>query len=155
MKTKHSARSIFSLGLALLFAGCGGNRESKLIGSWKARPMSVVLNAIGGAQNGGSAAAASQAAQAMAQATIDIRADKTFTLNFAQPMECTWTWSEDTGTMNLSVSKVNGQAVAQTSGTLAPQPTLKAKMSDDDSMLTLTNTMPSADGGIELNFEKS
>lgn len=155
MKTKHFARPMFSLALAFLLAGCGGNRESKLIGSWKARPMSVVLNAIGGAQNGGSAAAASQATQAMAQATIDIRADKTFTLNFAQPMEGTWTWSEDTGVVNLSVSKVNGQDMPKAAGGATPSPVFKGQLDNDNSMLTLSNSLPSASGGIELNFEKS
>jgi len=155
MQTKHLARSILSLGLAFFLAGCGGNRESKIIGSWKARPMSAVLNGIKGNANGASTQQSVDAAKIMAAATLDIRADKTFTLNFSAPIEGTWTWSEDTGAMRLTLSKTGGPAAAQTSGTPAPQPTLKATMSNDDSMLTLSDALPSADGGIELNFEKS
>jgi len=155
MQSKHLARPVFSLGLALLLAGCGGNRESKLIGSWKARPVCAMLNGIQSQANGASTQEAVDTAKMMAASTLDIRADKTFSLNFSAPMEGTWTWSEDTGTAKLTASLSHGEESGQSSPTPVPPPSFKAKLSDDNSRLTLSNSLPSANGGIELNFDKS
>jgi len=155
MTTTHFARPIFSLGLVLLLAGCGENHESKLIGSWKARPMSAVLNGIKGNANGASTQEAVDEAKIMAAATLDIRADKTFTLNLSGTTKGTWTWSDDTETLSLMTTKFGGQSIAPPPGASASEPNFKAKFNSDDSMITLSNSMSANDGGIELNFEKS
>lgn len=155
-----------------MLAGCGGNRESNLIGSWKARPGSVLANTLHSAMSGnapGSPAAASvQTTREMANATIDIRADKTFTLNSDSLVEGTWTFDEDSGATNMTVTKVAGRPFlptpdaatsgTATSGATPPNPAFTCQLDSGNSMLTINSPDTGVSPAVRLNglnLEKS
>ena len=174
---KHLGRWVLPLGLIGMVAGCGGSRKSNLVGSWKARPGSVLANtlysAMGGSAPGSPAAASVQTTREMANATIDIRADKTFTLNADSPVEGTWTFDEHSSATNMTVTKVAGRPLlptpdtttpdtttpdTTTPATTTPNPAFTCQLDSDNSMLTIN----SPDTGVSpvvrfngLNLEKS
>jgi hypothetical protein len=83
-------RAKWTLGAVALIAlsGCNGNREAQVTGNWKVRPTTFTMPtpAAGAPTN----AAAQQMGQQMAQnmmnsMTLDLKADKNFTMNMMFP----------------------------------------------------------------------
>ena len=151
---KHLYRWVLLLGLVVLLSGCGGSRESQLIGVWKVRPGSIIAGALTGATAPGASAGA---ALGLAMMSIAIRADKTFTLTSGAAMEGTWTFDEDSGTATLTVNTANGKDLATAFQSTTPvHLNYTAQLDSDNTMLTLKNTAPhpTADALPELNFEK-
>ena len=134
------------LTVALCLAGCGGSRESKLVGTWKMRPPSAAVNALPGASS------------IMSGLSLEFRSDKTFTFTLGTPMEGTWSVDEDSGVVSTTTTKIAGQDVSKLPGA-ASLPLFKAsyQLGENNSTLTLNSpgSNPSAGGTAGLTFEKS
>jgi len=71
---------------ALVVAGCGGGLEKKVVGSWK---IDSAKSDLGTSKM--KSDAEKKMAEAMAsQMTLELKADKTFTLTFIMPLNGTW-----------------------------------------------------------------
>ncbi len=90
-------------------------------------------------------------------ASVDIRADKTFSLTLGPPMKGTWTM-DDSGVAQMTLTKIVGQDLTKLpGGTTAPQLQLTGQVDDSDSTLSLKPAPGAAEVGVlgSLRFEKS
>lgn len=90
--------------LAIVLSGCA-NREAQLTGTWKLDPTTFKMpNASTG--DATKDAAAKKMTETMMQnmasaINLELKEDKTFTMNMMFPMEGTWSLSGDTVQLNL------------------------------------------------------
>ena len=156
---KHISRRILPLGLLAALAGCSHSPEAKLVGTWKIKPSSLIAGSLKNSGGGANAAGAAIGAAAMSMLSLDIRADKTFSLTYGAPMEGTWTLDETSGVATLSITRVGNQtAPATPAGAPNPALQLTAQIDDSDSTLSLHSATPGDTAGnalSSLRFEKS
>lgn len=136
--------------LLVILAGCS-NRESALTGSWKIQAPTTQMPP-GAANN----PALAGMMAAMSNVTLEMRVDKTFTMNMmGAPMEGTWAFDKDAGTVALDVTKVGNQTIpASTPGATANK-AMMLKLDDSNTKLTAQNPAGGAGKpGGGMVFEK-
>jgi hypothetical protein len=94
---------------AAMAAGCA-DRESNLIGKWKASAMSSTFKAIKMKEDtGATQQQAEEAAKVMAATFVDINSDKTFTAGMGgATTEGNWTFNKETGEVVLNITTMKG-----------------------------------------------
>lgn len=135
MKLVKFSVSLGAFLLVTLLAGCGGSRESALVGKWNVSPTFGIMSGIKASESASSAQAAAQGAIALANITIDMREDKTFAINMSNTtLSGNWTFEEDSGQTTLNINKVE---IPQAHRDRGDKPIMEsgvwsAKLDDDD-----------------------
>ena len=150
MKLKKCG-ALLSVLLLVILAGCS-SREGALTGNWKIQAPTTQMPA-GAANN----PALAGMMAAMQNVTLEMRADKTFTMNMmGAPMEGNWTFDKDAGTVALDVTKVGGQTVPASAPGATGNKALTLQLDESNTKLTAQNPAgaPGAPGKGGMVFEK-
>ena len=124
-----------SLVLALV-AGCGGDRESKLIGTWETREGSASLEAPKALENVDTPGGLQGAMATLAHTELTLKDDKTFALSGTMTESGTWAFDKDSGALTL---------------TAAGGAPMTANLSEANQLLSVPNPVA---GGKEIVLQK-
>lgn len=108
----HRGLLAFAVLAVLMLAGCNGNREAALAGTWKIDASALKIPEPKGG-NAQQQAGIAMAKQMMANASIEIKADKTFAMSMGVPMEGTWAFDDAASTVSLTMTKMMGMDIAK------------------------------------------
>ena len=107
--TSKWTASVLALGV---LSGCGGNRETQLVGNWKVNPTSLKLPTPAPGNDPAAAQMGQQMAQNMLSSmSLDLKADKTFAMNMMFQMEGNWVLTGND--VNLTMTKMAGQDISK------------------------------------------
>ena len=151
------------LPMMLLLPGCGGaDREATMIGSWRVRPLAMMMDAVKGSE-GMSNQQARAAGQELGGITLEMNADKTFALNGPASVKGTWSFDKESGTATLSPAPAAVPTPDPSLGGQVSAPAKPADISgklDDDNEPRFTLDLPTSALGTTINvpeivFEKT
>ena len=116
-------------------AGCGGASEAALIGTWKLDPSSVPTP-VPGNQMQQMGTAMTQGV--MQNVTLDLKSDKTYTLNLLFQMSGNWTFnaSDNTVTLNETSNTEGGLSGTPNANASQKKPVILTLSSDNQHLLT-------------------
>jgi hypothetical protein len=132
--------STLALLMVALLSGCGGSRESNLIGQWGVSPTFATMGIMKGTESAPSAQAAASAGIMFASMKIDIKEDKTFTyLMMPMTMSGNWTFDEETSLITFNTTKIDLPQADKDKGAKPPSETMTfvGKLDDDNSRITV------------------
>jgi hypothetical protein len=126
--------------MVALLSGCGGSRESNLIGQWGVSPVFATMGVMKGTESAPSAQAAASAGIMFASMKIDVKEDKTFTyLMMPMTMSGNWTFDEETSLITFNITNVDLPQVDKDKGAkpMFETGTWVGKLDDDNSRITV------------------
>ena len=108
MKISRFGLSMLGMFVLALLSGCGGSRESNLIGRWGVSPTFATMGIMKGTESAPSAQDAARAGITFASMTIDMKEDKTFSIGM-MPMIMTgnWAFDEETSLVTFNITNVD------------------------------------------------
>lgn len=154
MMQRRLGRMLLGIALMGMLAGCGGNREASLPGTWKINADK--MNLPGG--NSGNAVqqmGANVARGMMANMTLELKGDKTFTMNMMFPMEGSWSFDGASSKVSLKMTKIAGTDISKMpNANAANQKPMVLTLSGDGRQLTMENPSGKPSPMGEMVFEK-
>ena len=151
--TTHSFQLAAGLFAVTALAGCGGNREAQLIGTWKADAASLQVPTPAPGSPAANPMAQQMAKNMLANTSLEIKEDKNFTLNLMFPMEGTWTFADDK--LQLKMTKVMGMDMSKMPNANKNQnQPMVLNLSGDGKKLTMENPSGAPSPGGALVFVK-
>ncbi len=135
-------------------SGCGGNRESKLIGAWKMDAAAMSANMPAG-KTPQEKMGMEMAKKMFENVTLDLKEDKTFTMNMMMEFGGDWKLDDSANTITLNMTKMGGMDMSKMPNAGKDQQPMVMNISADNKTLTMVAPGGApAPGGGAMTFVK-